>query len=99
MKARPMHSDDPEQRLAFAYLLEEMPEEQRAQFQERLFSDDAMFARVAEAETDLIDALARGELETADAQRVRRMLRESSQEKRAVFAAALARREQRAARR
>src|ERR1700694_5728660 len=99
MKGKPeMQSDDPDIRLAYAYLLNEMPEEERAAFQQRLFTDEALFAKVSTVETDLIDALVRSELNSVEAQRVRRMLSESSQEERVTFAAALARREQRAGR-
>jgi hypothetical protein len=76
----------------FAYLLGNMPAGERAAFEERLFGDDALFAEMCDAENDLIDALARGELPEDIAAKVRTMLRDSSQRERDPFAAAFAKR-------
>jgi len=93
-----MRTQDPEDERIHAYLRGEMSEEVRNAFQQRLFADDDLMARVCEAENDLIDALARGELPPAEAKAVRVMLRDSSQEDRIRIASALEQRERRGAR-
>ena len=52
-----------------SFLLDELSTTEREEIEQRLFSDDAMFARVEELESDLVDAYARGAL---DADRVAR---------------------------
>ena len=81
-----------------AYLLGEMNTEERCRFQQRLFEDDELFARVCGVEQDLTDALARGELPPEVAAQVRAFLSESAQQERLAFADALARTERRSAR-
>lgn len=73
------------------YLLGQMSEPERNEVQERLFRDDEFFETVAEAETDLIDAYASGELTQAEREQMERsILRSPAARKRAEFAAALA---------
>lgn len=81
-----------------SYLLGEMPEEERAVFEQRIFADDELFASVLAAENNLIDALVRGELAPAEAERLRGMLYGSGQQERIRVAAALAARGRRARR-
>jgi hypothetical protein len=88
-------SETPDDRVIRSYLFGEMTADERAAFQEQLFADEDLFARVCEIETDLVDALARGELPAADAGRVREFLRETSQQAPLTFATALARMETR----
>jgi len=90
-----MTGGDPEAQRIYAYLLGEGSEEERAAFQLRIFNEEALFAQVCDAENDLIDALARGHLLPAEAERVRRLLHDSSQDARNTVAAALAERERR----
>lgn len=87
--------DSPDNRVIRSYLLGEMTEAERSEFQERIFADDHLFDRVREVEQDLIDALARGEVSGSEADRVRAFLEESSQQHRLAFAGALARQERR----
>lgn len=89
--------DCPDDRVIRSYLLGEMTEAERSEFQERIFSDDGLFDRVREVEQDLIDALARGEISGDEAGRVRAFLEESSQQHRLAFAKALARHQRRPA--
>lgn len=80
----------PDDRVIRSYLLGDISEAERLEFQERIFTDEELFDRVREAEQDLIDAVARGEISGAGAARVRAFLGESSQEHRLTFAKALA---------
>jgi hypothetical protein len=50
---------------AVRYLLGEMDEHERERLQEAYFADDALFARLLEAEDDLVDAYVRGRLSEA----------------------------------
>lgn len=72
------------------YLLGELSDEERLAVQESLFRDNEVFDRLQDAETDLIDALARGELTAGDAQKVRDFVAASGQHARLNFARALA---------
>jgi hypothetical protein len=72
------------------YLLDELSDEAREEVRERLARDDTYFESVLEAENDLIDAYARGELDPGLRGKVERFLKASSQEHRADFAAQLA---------
>jgi hypothetical protein len=82
--------DYPDDRVIRSYLLGEMPAEERAAFQERIFENDEVFLRVLAAEDDLTDALARGALSADEAARVRAFLEESSQRDRLPIARAMA---------
>jgi hypothetical protein len=55
-----------ERDLALNYLLGYSPEEEREAIADRLFSDDQFADSLAEAERDLLDAYARGELSSKD---------------------------------
>jgi hypothetical protein len=83
--------DRPEDRVIRSYLLGEMTADERAAFQERIFEDDELFARLCEAEDDLTDALASGELSAGEARNMRAYLEASSQQDRLTFAQALSR--------
>src|SRR5215831_18839339 len=72
-----------------------MPDAERAALQQRLFEDDNLFLRFLAVESDLADALARGELPSDEAARVRAFFEESSQKDRIATARAFALREQR----
>jgi hypothetical protein len=74
------------------YLLGELGEEERREVQERLFRDDEFFGRLCEAEDDLVDAWARGELDPARRSRFESHYLASSERRRKASAAeALAR--------
>src|SRR6476646_4070686 len=87
--------ESPDDRVIRSFLLGEMPTEERAAFQQRIFEDDEVFLRVKAVEDDLADALAREELPTDEAERVRTFLEESSQKDRLPIARALAKAEAR----
>ena len=59
------------------YLLGTLSEEERAEFEERYFSDDAEFEEIEIAEEELIDKYVRNELSTADNERVEQALARS----------------------
>lgn len=74
-----------------AYLLGRLTGPERETIATRILEDEEVFASARELEDDLIDALARGELDEPEAGEVRQFLVESSQADRLRFAAALAR--------
>ena len=81
----------PDRETIVRYLLGLMPEEERPQLQDRLFSDEDFFEAVMEVETDLIDAYSRGELTPAERKQMEdSLLRSAAARKRVEFAAALA---------
>jgi hypothetical protein len=75
-----VESDD--RGLLQAYLLGTLPEEERARLGEWALTDGEFFDRLREAEDDLIDALARGELNAQEAEATRRFLSDTGQEDR-----------------
>jgi len=80
-----------ERETIFRYLLGQMSEPERQEFQDRLFSDDEFFDSVTELETDLIDAYARGELTPGERELMEQSLLVSpAAQKRVEFATALA---------
>jgi hypothetical protein len=87
--------ETPDDRTIRSYLLGDMPDEERAALQQRLFEDDDLFFRVRAVESDLADSLARGELAPDEAARVRAFFEESSQKHRIATARAFALMEQR----
>jgi hypothetical protein len=80
-----------DQRTIRRYLLDELSSDERESVSARIFEDDAAYDAVREAEDDLLDAAARGELSAEDAAKVRRFARESSQAERLIVARALSR--------
>jgi hypothetical protein len=77
--------------LILRYLLGQMSEPERLEVQDRLFSDDEFCDSIAEVETDLIDAYARGELTPAEREQMEQsILASPAARKRVEFAAALA---------
>lgn len=72
------------------YLLGELPEEERDQLEERFFEDEDYFARLAEAEHQLIDRFLRGALTGEDRARFERTyLNEPKRRERVEFARSL----------
>ena len=63
--------------LAMKYLLGTLSEEERSQFEERYFSDDAEFEEIEIAEDELIDKYVRNELSTPDNERFEQALARS----------------------
>ena len=85
-------AESPQPQVIRRYLLGQLPEQERDTVATRIFDDDDTFALACEIETDLIDALARGELAGDEADAVRRFVDESGQSDRLRIARALARR-------
>ena len=84
-----MAESSEERRLMTAYLLGTLPEQERAQIGERALTDSAFFDRLREVEDDLVDELARGELNAQSAARIERFLAETNQLDRLDIARAL----------
>jgi anti-sigma factor RsiW len=59
-------TNDPKDRRLMGYLLGQLSEQERIEFEDRYFSDDALFEYLGAVETELIDAYARGELPERD---------------------------------
>jgi hypothetical protein len=73
------------------YLLGAMPERERDEFEHEYFSNPSVFERVARAESELLDAYARGRLSPEDRERVERVYRSDPRRReRLYFAKALA---------
>jgi hypothetical protein len=72
------------------YLLHELPDADRRAIQESLFDDPVLQDRMQDAENDLIDAFARGDLSTAQEAKIREFVLATGQQDRLPFAAALA---------
>lgn len=66
-----------------SFLLDELSSSEREEIEQRIFADDAIFARVEDVETDLIDAYVRGDLAPDVQVRLERFLQSnpSAQEK------------------
>jgi hypothetical protein len=60
-------ADSPDDATLRRWLLQQLPDADAQALDERLLRDDAFAARLADAETDLIDDAARGRLDAADA--------------------------------
>jgi hypothetical protein len=56
------------------YLLDEMPEKERAQFEDQYTVDDELFYQIAERENELVDRYVRGELAVDDRERFEQTL-------------------------
>lgn len=85
--------------LLVRYLLGQLSDEERDEVGTRLFSDDAFAELLEDAETDLIDRYARGELNAVDANAVRsRLLNSERQQDKLALARASALRGRRAVR-
>lgn len=75
-----------------AYLLEELTEEEREQFEEDCFAQESWPAQISLCEEDLVDAYLRGELPPAQRQRFEQnYLTTTARQERVVMAAALLR--------
>jgi hypothetical protein len=83
-----MKAESDDRGLLQAYLLGTLPEEDRARLGERALTDGEFFDRLREAEDDLIDALARGELNAQEGEAMRRFLVDTGQEDRLRIARA-----------
>jgi hypothetical protein len=77
-----MSAESDNRELLHGYLLGTLPEEERARIGQQALTDGEFFDRLREAEDDLIDALAHGELNAQDAGLIRRFLAETGQEDR-----------------
>lgn len=76
----------------FAYLLHKLPESERRAFEDRWMCENHLFEQLQDAEADLLDAYARGELSGQDRERVEKyLLGTSAQRQKLHFAQALAR--------
>jgi len=72
------------------YLLGEMADAERDEFETRLFQDEALFQQVAALDDDLVDAYVAGDLRAKDLERVRRSLLSTPRgQERVEFARAL----------
>src|SRR5438552_3793479 len=83
-----MNAESDNRDLLQAYLLGTLPEEERDRIGQQALTNGEFFDRLREVEDDLIDALARGELNAQDAGRMRHFLAESGQEDRLPMARA-----------
>lgn len=73
-----------------AYLLHKLPEDQRDALEDRWVEDSALYEQLRNAEVDLLDAYARGELSPADRERVSKYLLASPiQRRKLLFARTL----------
>ena len=79
-----------DEELIIRYLLGELSPEERAQIQERFFTDDEFFKQMLAVENELIDSYARGELPKDERERCERLLGSPIWRQRVGFAKALA---------
>ncbi len=61
------------------YLLDEMSDQEQADFEERYFSDDGLFEHLAAAKSELLDRYAGGHLSPGDRQSVQRRIEQSAE--------------------
>lgn len=83
--------DSREENLIEQYILGGLSYTQRLEVARDLFADEAAFDRALDAEADLLDAFARGELPGAEAAAFTELLRSPADQRRMSFARALAR--------
>src|ERR1700690_3344232 len=72
------------------YLLNQLPEEERSEFEDRLFNNHDLFERLVEVENEIIDSYASGRLSQMERQRLEvQFLNAPQRQQRVAFARTL----------
>lgn len=81
-----------EEQLMMAYLLGDLPEQEKARVEERIFADDEFYEQIAALKAELADGYARGELTARERERFEnRFLNSAQGRERLAFARTMAR--------